>query len=1176
FRLVMSSKKQKRKSTVDGKSTTKPPIVEVSEEYGAGTGTNALIIEPAAKKQKTDKKTVEKPPERKNIVREKREAKVSKTKLKKLKQIAEKKKKKETQEDLLAQLSQYRLDDKKLEVLASTAHRQDKVKKSRVTEEVDVSVVQRPHKVKLRRTLHNKAAVQENYYSTDSGSDEDEEEEENEVEEVTEVKTEDEVGGEKHDDALQDVFDSEEVKEDKEEEKGEEVKKTSEYKRIDRPEDEDPDVQIPHVPAPTVSSGWKRIPVVVNRPEKIQESRQNLPIFGEEQTIVEAINENVSVVVCGETGSGKTTQIPQMLYEAGYCTDGKLIGVTEPRRVAAVSMARRVGEEVGDTQAVSYQIRYEGTKNENTKILFMTDGVLMKEMSTDISLSKYSVIIIDEAHERSLYSDVLIGLLSRVAPMRAKTQIPLKLVIMSATLRLDDFLQRRLFPSGPPRVLKAEARQFPVTIHFDRKTPKDFMVAAFRKTSRIHESLPEGGILIFVPGQRDVQLLIKKLQERYPVKYEQMRDGETVVRGGKKWMKKKEEEVATATLEELARRGSAPSRSGVKEEGEEETGRDGDEEGADAWDGDDSDDEGEGGDDELAPLAPPPADCQPLFCLPLYSLLSSAQQRRVFDPPPEGTRLCVIATNVAETSLTIPGVKYVLDSGFEKRRLFDPVTGVSQFVVARVSQASADQRAGRAGRVGPGHAYRMYSSAVFSEFSKFSRPEIMDKPADQLVLQLKSMNIIKVVNFPFPSTPPTDSLEEAEKRLVLMGALDVGKSAKTGELQSRISTLGRTLVTFPLSPSYAKMLALAHQQNLLPFAIQLVAVLSVREPMVAVASLRGSSDEETKAMMTTVLRQRRSWVGKGPSRRLGDLLVLMKAVTESEKVQLDPVECGKLGIRAKAMHEVRKLRVQLTNVVNTSFSSQTDAVCDQQLRPPNDKEALLLRQAVCCGLSDRIARRVDRSMIGGNEEIPKGAYQTQTLEDYVYIDASSMLYKEEPDWVVFQEIMQINDKKCMQSVSAVEGEWLMRLAEPYCHYGEAEKDVEPIFDKVLDAVVESVSVSFGPHRWPLPNTLRPIQMNILMYKHFARLLLAGEVIPTLAQWTSSLLAPPSTMLKSWAKLQKRTDLLLNALIEKDVHSRSRLLDIWKDDKSYLLDEYSSWLPEKLHDTVQVAWPPEEN
>ncbi|KAJ1374356.1 putative ATP-dependent RNA helicase rha-2 [Parelaphostrongylus tenuis] len=170
-------------------------------------------------------------------------------------------------------------------------------------------------------------------------------------------------------------------------------------------------------------------------------------------------------------------------------------------------------------------------------------------------------------------------------------------------------------------------------------------------------------------------------------------------------------------------------------------------------------------DDLDASLSLPPKDCQPLYCLPLYSLMSSEKQRRVFQPPPEGSRMCVIATNVAETSLTIGGIKYVVDSGYEKRRLYDPITGVSQFVVTRISKASADQRAGRSGRTAAGHAYRLYSSAVFQTFEEFSCPEILNKPPDQLVLHLKSMNIVKVVNFPFPSAPDSEALEAAEKAL---------------------------------------------------------------------------------------------------------------------------------------------------------------------------------------------------------------------------------------------------------------------------------------------------------------------------------------------------------------------------------------------------------------------------
>ena len=170
-------------------------------------------------------------------------------------------------------------------------------------------------------------------------------------------------------------------------------------------------------------------------------------------------------------------------------------------------------------------------------------------------------------------------------------------------------------------------------------------------------------------------------------------------------------------------------------------------------------------------LPPPPPGLSPLYCLPLYSLLSSAKQHRIFEPPPEGTRLCVIATNVAETSLTIPNIRYVVDSGKEKRRDYDPITGVSQFNIHWISQASAEQRSGRAGRVQAGHAYRLYSSAMFENFTVFSQPEILNKPVDQLVLHLKAMNIVKVSNFPFPTPPKADQLEIAEKRLTLMGAL---------------------------------------------------------------------------------------------------------------------------------------------------------------------------------------------------------------------------------------------------------------------------------------------------------------------------------------------------------------------------------------------------------------------
>lgn len=219
------------------------------------------------------------------------------------------------------------------------------------------------------------------------------------------------------------------------------------------------------------------------------------------------------------SGSGKTTQVPQFLYEAGYALK-KMIGVTEPRRVAAIAMSKRVGEELNlPADQVSYLIRFEGNVTDKTKIKFMTDGVLLKEIQSDFLLTKYSVIILDEAHERSVFTDVLIGMLSRIVPQRHKKSDPLKLIVMSATLRLEDFTSNsRLFKNKPP-VISVDARQFPVTVHFNKRTNEDYLKEAFGKVCKVHTQLPEGGILVFVTGQREVNSLVRKLRKAFPFRY---------------------------------------------------------------------------------------------------------------------------------------------------------------------------------------------------------------------------------------------------------------------------------------------------------------------------------------------------------------------------------------------------------------------------------------------------------------------------------------------------------------------------------------------------------------------------------------------------------------------------------------------------------------------------------
>lgn len=412
--------------------------------------------------------------------------------------------------------------------------------------------------------------------------------------------------------------------------------------------------------------------VPVDRQPHMQEARLKLPILAEEQQIMEIINENSVILIAGETGSGKTTQVPQFLYEAGYAKE-QMIAITEPRRVAAIAMSKRVGEEMNlSLKDVSYLIRFEGNVTEDTKIKFMTDGVLLKEVQSDFLLNKYSVVILDEAHERSVYTDILIGLLSRIVPLRNKKGNPLKLIIMSATLRLTDFTENtRLFKVTPP-VLKVEARQFPVTVHFSKRTPDDYLKEAFNKTVKIHTKLPDGAILIFVTGQLEVNRLVRRLRKAFPLKqknkmFEKTKSIEThegeddsedsqsdIEQNMKKYLrqkKKKEVTLPNINLDDYAL-----------------PGEDEDDEKFEEYNSEDENSDVE--DDALSH-----SNSQPLWTLPLYSLLPSYKQAKVFEPPPEGCRLCVVSTNVAETSLTIPNVKYVVDTGKSKAKLYDKVTG---------------------------------------------------------------------------------------------------------------------------------------------------------------------------------------------------------------------------------------------------------------------------------------------------------------------------------------------------------------------------------------------------------------------------------------------------------------------------------------------------------------------
>ncbi|XP_033692613.1 probable ATP-dependent RNA helicase DHX37 [Tursiops truncatus] len=935
---------------------------------------------------------------------------------------------------------------------------------------------------------------------------------------------------------------------------------------------------LPPPAPPAAASALARPPakpavfVPVNRSPEMQAERLKLPILSEEQVIMEAVAEHPVVIVCGETGSGKTTQVPQFLYEAGYSSDNSIIGVTEPRRVAAMAMSQRVAKEMNlSPRVVSYQIRYEGNVTEETRIKFMTDGVLLKEIQKDFLLLKYKVVVIDEAHERSVYTDILIGLLSRIVCLREKRHLPLKLLIMSATLRVEDFTQNQRLFAQPPPVIKVESRQFPVTVHFNKRTPlDDYSGECFRKVCKIHRMLPAGGILVFLTGQAEVHALCRRLRRAFPVarprppeKDDQKDSVEETRRFKKSQARARKAKATTLPQISLDNYSVLPAGGGDedREMDEESLGSD-----LDLDLGDDGTDGGEQPDASL-----------PLRVLPLYSLLAPEKQAQVFQPPPEGTRLCVVATNVAETSLTIPGIKYVVDCGKVKKRYYDRVTGVSSFRITWVSQASADQRAGRAGRTEPGHCYRLYSSAVFGDFEKFPPPEITRRPVEDLTLQMKALNIEKVINFPFPTPPSVEALIAAEELLIALGALQAPpKTERVKQLQrSRwscpITELGRTMATFPVAPRYAKMLALSRQHDCLPYAITIVAAMTVRE-LFEELDRPAASDEELarlKGRRARVAQMKRIWAGQGASLKLGDLMVLLGAVGACEYAGCSPQFCEANGLRYRAMMEIRRLRGQLTTAVNT-MCPEAGLFVDPKMQPPSESQVTYLRQIVTAGLGDHLARRVQSEDLLDDKW--KNAYKTPLLDDPVFIHPSSVLFRELPEFVVYQEIVETT-KMYMKGVSTVEVQWIPVLLPSYCQFDKPLEEPPPAYCPEKGRVLCHRASVFCRVGWPLPAVQVDFPEGLDCYKHFAQVLLEGQVFHKLASYKGCLLSSPSTMLKTWARLQPRTESLLRALVAEKADCRDALLAAWRKNPKYLLAEYCEWIPQAVHANVEKAWPP---
>ncbi|XP_011527274.1 putative ATP-dependent RNA helicase DHX35 isoform X1 [Homo sapiens] len=450
----------------------------------------------------------------------------------------------------------------------------------------------------------------------------------------------------------------------------------------------------------------------------IEQQRQKLPVFKLRNHILYLIENYQTVVIVGETGCGKSTQIPQYLAEAGWTAEGRVVGVTQPRRVAAVTVAGRVAEERGAVlgHEVGYCIRFDDCTDQlATRIKFLTDGMLVREMMVDPLLTKYSVIMLDEAHERTLYTDIAIGLLKKIQKKRGD----LRLIVASATLDADKF--RDFFnqneTSDPARdtcvILTVEGRTFPVDIFYLQSPVPDYIKSTVETVVKIHQTEGDGDVLAFLTGQEEVETVVSMLIEQ----------------------------------------ARALARTGMKRH---------------------------------------------LRVLPMYAGLPSFEQMKVFERVSRSVRKVIVATNVAETSITISGIVYVIDCGFVKLRAYNPRTAIECLVVVPVSQASANQRAGRGGRSRSGKCYRLYTEEAFDKLPQSTVPEMQRSNLAPVILQLKALGIDNVLRFHFMSPPPAQSMVQALELLYALGGLD--KDCRLTE------PLGMRIAEFPLNPMFAKML----------------------------------------------------------------------------------------------------------------------------------------------------------------------------------------------------------------------------------------------------------------------------------------------------------------------------------------------------------------------------------
>ena len=650
---------------------------------------------------------------------------------------------------------------------------------------------------------------------------------------------------------------------------------------------------------------------------QIQQEKQNLPIYEYKQEILKLIKDKKILIIEGETGSGKTTQIPQYLYENGFCDNNKKICVTQPRRVAAMSVASRVAYEMGVKcgHEVGYSIRFEENVSPMTKIIYMTDGIFLRYLLSDNLLNEFSVIMIDEAHERSIQTDIIFGIIKTLIEKRED----LRIIISSATLSTLKF--KNYFSEA--EIIKVPGRRYPVDIYYTKSPEPDYIEAAVITSLQIHISQAEelfdddnsgGDILVFLTGQEEIELAKRMINNQ---------------------------------IKKL--RGKIPN----------------------------------------------------CVVLPIYAALPSEEQAKIFMPVSKGERKIILATNIAETSITINGIGYVIDSGFCKQMCYDPRTGLETLAVTPISKANANQRAGRAGRVRPGKCFRLYTSSSFqNELEDNNVPEIQRNNLISMILLMKSLGINNLLDFDFMDSPPHEILIKALEQLYALGALNS---------EGVLTQTGLKMIQFPIDPSLTKCIISSIKYNCLKEILTIVSMLSIGSSI-----YYDSPDDKNNSNKAHSMFEHNE----------GDHFALLQIYNEWEETDFSNIWCTENYIHPKAMQKARNIKEQLEFITKNKLNINIEDEINSENKDINDN----IRKAIISGFFFNCACL--------NKD---GIYRTVKNPHVVNIHPTSILFKQNPKYIVYHELIYTT-KEYMRYCIEVKPEWLLEIAPFYFNKSIELKD----------------------------------------------------------------------------------------------------------------------------------------